>query len=89
MNFKMPLCQRSVDIKTLQSASTQWNLYFLIDTVWMDQGRFICNVKKKIPFPEPVNMNVSGQIPGGRPRVAISSPTEITAAFAAAKEGYM
>lgn len=42
-----------------------------------------------LPFPEPVNTKTSGQIPNGNPWVVISSPTEITAAFAAAKEGYM
>lgn len=42
-----------------------------------------------VPFPEPVNIKTNGQIPGGRPWVAISSPIEITAALAAAKEGYM
>lgn len=44
---------------------------------------------ENLPFPEPVNMKINGQIPDGSPRVAISSPTEITAALAAAKEGYM
>lgn len=42
-----------------------------------------------IPFPEPVNMKTKGQIPAGNPSVAISSPTEITAAFAAAKAEYI
>jgi len=42
-----------------------------------------------IPFPEPVNTKTRGQIPNGSPCVAISSPTEITAALAAAREGYM
>lgn len=41
------------------------------------------------PFPEPVNTKSRGQIPDGSPKVAISSPTEITAALAAAKEVYM
>jgi hypothetical protein len=34
-------------------------------------------------------MNTKGQIPDGNPKVAISSPTEITAALAAAKDEYM
>lgn len=42
-----------------------------------------------LPFPEPVNTKTRGQIPKGNPWVAISSPTEMTAALAAAKEGYM
>lgn len=53
-----------------------------------------CNQQKYhriiiIPFPEPVNIKTRGQIPDGNPNVAISSPTEITAAFAAAKEEYI
>lgn len=43
----------------------------------------------KVPFPEPVNVKTRGQIADGNPIVAISSPTEITAAFAAAKDGYI
>lgn len=42
-----------------------------------------------IPFPDPVNTKTRGQIPDGNPWAAISSPTEITAALAAAKEEYM
>lgn len=42
-----------------------------------------------IPFPEPVNTKTRGQICDGSPMVAISSPTEITAALAAASEEYM
>lgn len=36
-----------------------------------------------------MNIKTRGQIPDGNPKVAISSPTEITAAFAAAKEEYI
>lgn len=46
-------------------------------------------VKCEIPFPEPVNTMTKGQISGGKPWVAISSPTDITAALAAARDGYM
>lgn len=77
----------NLDIKTLQSTSTKWKFYFSIDTVCRDQERIIWNMK--IPFPEPVNTKISGHIPDGSPKVAISSPTEIIAALAAAKEGYM
>lgn len=42
-----------------------------------------------VPFPEPVNTKTRGQIPDGSPRVAISSPTEITAALAAARDEYI
>lgn len=42
-----------------------------------------------LPFPEPVNIKTRGQIPDGNPKVDISSPTEITAALAAAKEEYI
>lgn len=41
------------------------------------------------PFPSPVKTMTIGEIPDGSPKVAISSPTAITAAFAAAREGYM
>lgn len=44
---------------------------------------------KKLPFPVPVKTNTRGQIPNGSPWLAISSPTEITAAFAAANEEYI
>ncbi|CAE5956310.1 unnamed protein product [Arabidopsis arenosa] len=44
---------------------------------------------KKLPFPVPVKTNTRGQIPNGSPWLAISSSTEITAAFAAAKEEYI
>lgn len=37
----------------------------------------------------PVNIKTIGHIPEGSPRVAISSPTEIIAALAAAKEEYI
>lgn len=47
------------------------------------------NVVFNVPFPEPVKTKTSGQIPAGNPRVAISSPTEITAALAAAKDEYI
>ena len=46
-------------------------------------------LKYIIPFPEPVNTMTNGQISGGKPCVAISSPTDITAAFAAARDVYM
>jgi hypothetical protein len=36
-----------------------------------------------------VKTNTRGQIPNGSPWLAISSPTEITAAFAAANEEYI
>ena len=42
-----------------------------------------------VPFPEPVKIKTRGQIPAGNPRVAISSPTEITAALAEAKDEYI
>lgn len=42
-----------------------------------------------IPFPAPVKTKTRGQILDGSPIVAISSPTEITAAFAVASEEYM
>jgi hypothetical protein len=42
-----------------------------------------------IPFPSPVKINTIGQIPDGSPSVAISSPTAITPALAAASEGYI
>lgn len=43
----------------------------------------------KIPFPEPVNTKTRGDILDGSPWVAISSPTAMTAALAAAREEYM
>lgn len=43
----------------------------------------------KLPFPVPVNTKTTGEIPHGSPSVAISSPTAITAALAAAKEEYI
>jgi hypothetical protein len=43
----------------------------------------------QLPFPTPVNTNTIGQIPDGSPNVAISSPTAMTAALAAASEGYI
>jgi len=46
-------------------------------------------LKYKIPFPEAVNTMTKGQICGGKPCVAISSPTDITAALAAARDGYV
>lgn len=46
-------------------------------------------LKWEVPFPVPVNTNTNGQIPDGNPCVAISSPTEIIAALAAANEGYI
>lgn len=42
-----------------------------------------------VPFPEPVKTKTKGEIPEGSPNVAISSPTAITAALAAAREGYI
>ena len=49
----------------------------------------VYKLQTSIPFPEPVNTKTRGQIPGGSPWAAISSPTEITAALAAANEEYM
>jgi hypothetical protein len=43
----------------------------------------------QLPFPTPVNTNTIGQIPDGSPNVAISSATAMTAALAAASEGYI
>lgn len=43
----------------------------------------------KLPFPVPVNTNTIGQIPDGSPNVAISLPMAMTAALAAASEGYI
>ena len=43
----------------------------------------------ELPFPDPVNTNTIGRIPDGSPNVAISSPTAMTAALAAASEGYI
>lgn len=43
----------------------------------------------KLPFPVPVNTNTIGEIPDGSPNVAISSPMAMTAALAAASEGYI
>ena len=42
-----------------------------------------------IPFPEPVKTKTRGHISEGNPVVAISSPTDTTAAFAAANDGYI
>jgi hypothetical protein len=44
---------------------------------------------KYTPFPSPVNTKIVGEIPDGSPSVAISSPTAIIAALAAAREGYI
>lgn len=42
-----------------------------------------------IPFPVPVKTKTRGQMPDGSPKVEISSPTDMTAALAAASDGYM
>ncbi len=70
--------------------STPQSIYFKfsIERVWIEQKEEVFAMLI-VPFPEPVNTKTSGQIPEGSPWVAISSPTEITAALAAAKEGYM
>ena len=61
-----------------------------IHLVLLEEKNFNKNWQgKEIPFPFPVKTKTRGQIPDGSPIVAISSPTDMTAAFAEAKEGYM